>query len=45
MNTTSIFTITINMSEGIKIELNKQRPISSRYMKDMYYLGVSQNMN
>ncbi len=37
-------TITISLAKGVNIKL-KNTGISSRYMKDMYYLGVMNNMN
>ncbi len=38
-------TITISLKKGLQIDVDASRNISSRYMKDMYYLGVLQNIN
>lgn len=37
-------TITISLAKGFNVKLNSTG-VSSRYMKDMYYLGVINNMN
>jgi hypothetical protein len=37
--------ITISITKGLQFNVDTSRNISSRYMKDMRYLGVMQNVD